>query len=80
MREMTVEVEIGDDSFIPFYQMRLVAGSNALGGENIVPVLINETYAHELCYKDPTQACGKLLLYGENHMWVHDCRGGRGLS
>jgi len=69
MRETTVEAEIGDSSFIPFYQMRLVAGSNALGGENIVPVLINETYAHELGYKDPTQACGKFLFYRENHMW-----------
>jgi putative ABC transport system permease protein len=69
MREMTVEVEIGDDSFIPFYRMKLVAGSNALGGENIVPVLINETYAHALGYKDPTQACGKFLFYRENHLW-----------
>src|SRR5882757_4011424 len=69
MRETTVEAEIGDSSFIPFYQMRLVAGGNVYEGENVVPVLVNETYARTLGFKDPTQACGKQLLYRENGLW-----------
>jgi hypothetical protein len=69
MREMTVETEIGDDNFINFYQMRLIAGSNVYEGENVVPVLINESYARALGFKDPTQACGKQLYYRGNSRW-----------
>ncbi len=69
MRETTAEVEIGDSNFIPFYQMRLTAGSNVYEGENIVPVLVNETYARTMGFKDPAQACGKQLLYRENGLW-----------
>jgi len=69
MRETTVEAEIGDNNFIPFYQMRLVAGGDVDEGENMVPVLINESYARTLGFKDPTQACGKQLLYRENGLW-----------
>jgi putative ABC transport system permease protein len=68
-RETTAEVEIGDPNFIPFYQMRLVAGGNVDEGENKMPVLINETYARTLGFNDPTLACGKQLLYRENGLW-----------
>ena len=67
LRETTVEVEIGDSNFLPFYQMHLVAGNNIYGGEDWLPVLINETYAHALGFKDPTQALGKSLFYRENN-------------
>ncbi|HWK02043.1 MAG TPA: FtsX-like permease family protein [Puia sp.] len=69
MRETTAEMEIGDSNFIPFYHMRLAAGGNVHEGENVVPVLINETYARTLGFKDPTLACGKQLLYRENGLW-----------
>ena len=67
LRETTVEVEIGDGDFIPFYQMKLVAGGNIPTGDNVLPVLINETYAHALGFKDPWQALGKFLFYRENN-------------
>ena len=67
LRETTVEVEIGDSNFLSFYQMQLVAGSNISGGDNYLPVLINETYARALRFSDPTQALGKSLFYGENN-------------
>jgi ABC-type antimicrobial peptide transport system permease subunit len=66
-RETTVEVEIGDGDFIPFYQMNLVAGSNIYTGENVLPVLINETYARALGFNDPSGALGKSLFYRENN-------------
>ena len=69
MRETTVEVEIGDDNFIPFYRMRLDTGSNVYPGENKVAVVINETYARALGYNEPIEACGKQLYYRENHLW-----------
>ena len=67
-RETTVEVEIGDSNFIPFYQMRLVAGYDVYGGENVQPVLINETYARALGFDEPSQALGTVLHYRENNL------------
>jgi putative ABC transport system permease protein len=67
LRETTVEMEIGDSNFLPFYQMKLVAGDDISGGDNYLPVLINETYAHALGFNDPTQALGKSLFYRENN-------------
>jgi putative ABC transport system permease protein len=67
LRETTVELEIGDSNFLPFYQMKLVAGGNISGGEDFLPVVINETYAHALGFNDPTQALGKSLFYLENN-------------
>jgi len=69
MREMTVEMEIGDNHFIPFYQMSLIGGGNVEEGENKMPVLINETYARDLGYKDPKGARGASLYYRGNGRW-----------
>jgi len=68
-RETSVEVEIGDSSFVPFYQMQFAAGGNVYEVENGVPVLINETYARTLGFSDPRQACGKQLYYRGNGLW-----------
>jgi len=68
LRETTVEMEIGDSSFIPFYRMQLVAGGDIGDVENGLPVLINETYARALGFNDPLQALGKSLFYRENNV------------
>ena len=69
MRETTVEVEIGDNNFLPFYQMRLLAGKNISSCEHGVPVLINETYARLLGFNNPSQAVGMQLYHRENNLW-----------
>lgn len=69
MRELTVEAEIGDSAFIPFYQMQLLAGGGLDGRENGVPIVINESCAHAMGFKDPVQALGKQLLYRGNGLW-----------
>ncbi|HXB34250.1 MAG TPA: ABC transporter permease, partial [Puia sp.] len=69
IREMMVEVEIGDTSFLPFYQMELVAGSNVDVGEKHKPVVINETYARLLGFRDPSDALQKLLYDWDGHVW-----------
>jgi hypothetical protein len=69
IREMMVEVEIGDSSFLPFYQMRVVAGGNVDAGEKHKPVVINETYARLLGFRDPSDALEKLLYDWDGHVW-----------
>jgi len=68
LRETTVEMEIGDNNFIPFYQMQLVAGGDIGDVDNGLPVLINETYAHALGFNNPSQALGKSLFYRESNV------------
>ncbi|HMI63386.1 MAG TPA: FtsX-like permease family protein, partial [Puia sp.] len=69
MHETTVEVEIGDNNFIPFYRMRLATGGNVSEIENGVSVVINQTYARALGFNDPKDACGQQLYYRANHLW-----------
>ena len=68
IRETRVEVEIGDNNFVPFYQMQLVAGKNMYAGTNVKPVVINETYARALGFDEPQQALGSQLYYQEDNM------------
>jgi len=67
-RETRVEMEIGDTLFLPFYQMQLVGGDNMYAGLNVLPVLINETYARILGFAEPGAALGGRLYYKEDNM------------
>lgn len=58
-------VEAGDDGFIPFYQMRLVAGRNMFHGDSVKEVVINETMTRALGFHHPQDAIGQSLsAYG----------------
>jgi len=74
IREMMVEVEIGDTDFLPFYQMKLLAGRNVDVGEKHLPVVINETYARLLGFSDPADALRKRLYDWDGHIW-YEIRG-----
>ena len=60
-------VEVGNDEFIPFYQLRLVAGRNMLHSDSATEVVINETMARMLGFRTPQEAVGQpLSAYGRN--------------
>ena len=54
----------GDEHFVPFYHMKIIAGRNLLHSDSAREYLINETAAKALGFRDPTDAIGKLLLWG----------------
>ena len=54
-------VEVGNDEFIPFYQLRLVAGRNILHSDSATEVVINETMARTLGFLKPQDAIGQPL-------------------
>ncbi len=54
----------GDEHFVPFYHMKIVAGRNLLHSDSAREYLINETAAKALGFRDPQEAVGKLLLWG----------------
>ena len=54
----------GDEHFVPFYHMKIIAGRNLLHSDSAREYLINETAARALGFRDPQDAVGKLLLWG----------------
>jgi putative ABC transport system permease protein len=60
-------VEIGNDQFVPFYQMRLIAGRNMIHSDSANEVVINETMARALGFDRPLNAVGQpLSAYGRD--------------
>ncbi|HEV2481032.1 MAG TPA: FtsX-like permease family protein [Puia sp.] len=54
-------VEAANDQFIPFYDMRMVAGRNIRHSDSLVEYVINETAARRLGFATPSAAVGQLL-------------------
>ena len=65
-RELTMEIDrkIGNQDFIPFYGMKLLAGTNLGISDSIHEYVINEAYARALGFQRPEEAVGKFLFAG----------------
>ncbi|MFX1708901.1 ABC transporter permease [Chitinophaga sp. CC14] len=57
-------LEFGDENYLPLYQLKLVAGRNLRTSDTISEVLINETCAKALGFKNPADAVGKFVESG----------------
>ena len=51
----------GNEDFVPFYHMKIVAGRNLLHTDSVREYLINVTAAKAMGFNDPQQAIGRLL-------------------
>jgi putative ABC transport system permease protein len=58
-----VSAHIGDEHYIPFYGMQLVAGRNVFHSDSLRELVINETMARQIGCKTPNAAIGR-MLYG----------------
>jgi len=56
-----VSIYAGNEDFLPFYGMKLMAGRNLLHSDSIREILINETCAHELGFSDVSKAVGRQM-------------------
>lgn len=59
--ENDVQVKLGDTNYINVYNLKLVAGNNLAASDTLNGVLINQTYARLLGFKEPQQAIGKYI-------------------
>ncbi|MFT3935021.1 MAG: ABC transporter permease [Chitinophagaceae bacterium] len=57
--EVSVQLRFGNPDYLRVYQIPLVAGRNVLPSDTMREVLINETFAHALGFKNPAEAVGK---------------------
>ena len=63
--ETHVKIKFADTNYIRLYQMKLLAGTNLPNSDTIRSLLINETYAHILGFKNPTEAIGKYINWND---------------
>ncbi|SFC10444.1 ABC transporter permease [Spirosoma endophyticum] len=59
--EMDVSAKIGDENFIPLYQLRFLAGRNYMKSDSLREMVINATYAKALGFKRPADAVNQFI-------------------
>jgi putative ABC transport system permease protein len=55
-----------DTNYLKLYQLKLLAGTNLPYSDTTHSLIINETYAHILGFKEPQQAIGKYLEWDKD--------------
>jgi putative ABC transport system permease protein len=67
-----VEIKSGDENYIKVYQIKLLAGRNLQPSDTGKAVIINNTYAKRLGFRDPNDAIGKQLekLNGDKNVTI----------
>lgn len=63
-KPIDVSLHYGDEDYVPFYGMKLVAGRNMLPGDSTRELLISETCAHELGFADVSKVIGREVVVG----------------
>jgi putative ABC transport system permease protein len=63
---LKVLLGMGNDDYIPFYSMKIVAGRNLLHSDSLKEVVINQACCKALGFASPNDALGK-LLYNSDH-------------
>lgn len=56
-----IEIKYIDENYIPFYNIRLLAGRNLLPSDTAREVIVNESYARAAGFGKPEEAVGQLL-------------------
>ncbi|MEO8763136.1 MAG: FtsX-like permease family protein [Ginsengibacter sp.] len=64
--ESDVHIKIADTSYLKLYRIKLLAGGNIDQSDTSSQVLINETYAHVLGFREPQEAVNKHLAWDDN--------------
>ena len=54
-------MEIGGDTYIPFYKMKIIAGRNMVHSDSLQELVVNETMSKAMGFNDPQDAIGKTL-------------------
>jgi len=61
--KLQVSLQPGDEHFIPFYEMKLVAGRNMFPSDSLRELIVNQTFAGNIGFSDPQGAIGKQISW-----------------
>jgi ABC-type antimicrobial peptide transport system permease subunit len=64
--DVEVMVKTGDEHFIPFYHMKLIAGRNLHKSDSAQELVINEVLARKMGFTNPADGVGKVLYSQDN--------------
>ncbi len=68
IKELEASIKIGDENYLPLYQLQLVAGRNMRQSDTLSELVVNESLAKSFGFSPADQALGKLLnLNGRNY-------------
>ena len=60
--EMMIEVKSGDSNYFKLYKMKLLAGRFAIPSSNDGEIVINQTFASDIGFKNPSDAIGISII------------------
>ncbi len=63
--QTAVELKSGDKNYLSVLQIPLLAGRDLPSTDTANEILINETYLHELGFKQPVEAVGKMVKWDD---------------
>jgi len=63
--KVSAEMHIADEHLLPLYEMKLLAGRNLLKSDTMTEILLNESCARALGFKDPRDAIGRMVESGQ---------------
>jgi ABC-type antimicrobial peptide transport system permease subunit len=61
--DIPVGKQVGDENFVPLYQLQLLAGRNFIHSDSLREIVINESCSRLLGFKFPAQAIGQMLFF-----------------
>jgi len=64
--KLQVDSRNGDTAFLSVYDIKLIAGRNILPSDSATEFLINETLAKQLGFRNPAEAIGHFLGFGNS--------------
>ena len=62
---LEVATKMGDENFIPFYHMKIIAGRNMVHSDSLHELVINETFSKTLGFTKPSDAIGNFLYQAD---------------
>lgn len=63
--EGSIDIKVGDSNYIHVYGIQLIAGRNIRESDTLSEMLINQTYANMLGFKNPEEAIGRNLNWND---------------
>jgi putative ABC transport system permease protein len=61
--KVRASIQPGNETYIPFYEMKLVAGRNMFHSDSLSELVVNQTLARSIGFVHPEQAIGKQITW-----------------
>jgi putative ABC transport system permease protein len=61
--KLEASIQPGNEDFIPFYEMKLIAGRNMFHSDSLSELVVNQTLARRLGFSNPEDALGKQIQW-----------------